>query len=539
MFRKRMLAIALGLVLVLVLAPFAGAEKMAQKQEFIFNSLGEPDSLDPALSTGVKEATLEGMMLEGLIRLDENMSPVPGMAERWETNEDVTEFIFYIREDAVWSDGKPVTAHDFEYSMKRVLDPMLAAEYAYMLYYIKNAEAYNADPDSGITVDDVGVKALDDKTLKITLEAPCPYFLQMLAHNSYLPVRKDMVEANPEGWATKAETYMANGPFKMVSWNHNSDITFVKNELYWDAENVKLDRIVANLIDNIDTAVTVFLNGELDMVESPSSQFIDQLKAQGKYFSQPGMLTYYYTINGTREGLDNPLVRKALSLAINRQIIVEQITRGGQIPAFALVPPGMADANPEEDFREVGGDYFVDYDVATAKALLAEAGYPNGQGLPEFEILYNTGVTSHEQIALAIQSWWEQIGVKTRLVGQEWGVYLNSRTQLDYEIARAGWGADYLDPMSFLDLFQTGVGLNDTGYSNPTYDTLINIAKMTDNQKIRMLALHEAERILIEDMVIIPIYYYTNEWAVQPYVRDIIHNPTGTKDFKYVWIAEH
>lgn len=324
----------------------------------------------------------------------------------------------------------------------------------------------------------------------------------------------------------------------MVTWEHNSTITFVKNDKYWDADSVKLDTLVVHLIDNIDTAVSVFLTGELDLVESPTPQFLDQLKNEGKYYVQPGMSVYYYTVNATREGLDNPLVRKALSLAIDRKIVVEEITRGGQIPAMALVPGGMADADPEDDFREVGGDFFDDYDVATAKALLEEAGYPNGKGLPEFEILYNTGA-AHESIALAVQSWWSQLGIKTRLVGQEWGVYLNTRTQLDYDIARAGWGADYLDPMTFLDLFQTGVGLNDTGYSNPTYDTLISIAKMTDNQNVRMRALHEAERILIEeDMVIIPFYFYTNAWAAQPYVRDVIHNPFGTKDFKYAWIAE-
>lgn len=199
MYKKRMFIIALTVILVFAFGSFAGAEKMAKKQELIYNSLGEPDTLDPALSTGVPEATLEGILLEGLVRLDANMAPVPGMAESWDTSDDFTEFIFHIRKDAVWSDGKPVTAHDFEYSMKRVLDPELAAEYAYMLYYIKNGEKYNADPDSEITADDVGIKALDDKTLKLTLEAPCPYFLQMLAHNSYLPVRKDMVDVNPEG----------------------------------------------------------------------------------------------------------------------------------------------------------------------------------------------------------------------------------------------------------------------------------------------------------------------------------------------------
>lgn len=526
------------IISIFIFSSFANAQKMAQKQELIYNSIGEPATLDPALSTGTQETTLELFVFEGLIRLDKNMNPIPGIAKSWQINQDLTEYIFYIREDARWSDGKPVTAYDFEYSMKRALNPELASYYAYMLYYIKNAEKYN-NPNSEITADEVGVEALDEKTLKITLEKPCPYFLQLLAHNSYLPVRQDVVEVDPEGWANNPGTYIGNGPFKMVQWDHYDKIVFVKNENYWDADNVKLEKITVTLIDNIQTAIYMFMTGKIDLVGSVSAQIVSQeCKDVGAFHTQSAISIYYYSINGTKEGLDNPLVRKALALAINRQIIVDEITGGGEIPAFALVPKGMSDAEDGKDFREVGGNYFNDYDIETAKALLAEAGYPNGEGLPEVEILYNVGV-AHELIALVVQNCWNQLGVKTKFVGQEWGVCLDRRMQLDFDVARVGWGADYLDPISFLEIFQTGMGLNDTGYSNPTYDALIHIAKLADSQEVRMFALHEAERILIEeDMVIIPIFFYTNTWLAQPYVKDVINNPFGIKDFKNAWIAE-
>ncbi len=539
MTKKKLFIIVSGLLIVMMaFASVAAAKTMSKKQELIYNSYGEPETLDPALSTGVPEATLEMVCFEGLVRLDDNNLPVPGIAERWDASEDLMVYTFYLRKDAKWQDGKPVTAKDFEYSWKRVLNPETASQYAYMLYYIKNGEAYNTDETGKFDPNTVGVKALDDYTLEVTLEAPTPYFLQVAAFQTLYPVRKDIVEANPDSWATKPETYIGNGPFKMVGWDHNSQITFVKNENYWDKENVKLDKLIVTLVDNNQTAVTMFNTGHIDLLDSPPSENIDGLKAAGKYFVQPGVSSYYYICNVAEPGVDNPLVRRALAMAINRKIIVEEVTKGGQIPAMSFVPGELIDAEPGTTFREVGGDFFKDYDVEGAKKLLAEAGYPNGKGLPTFEILYNTESVGHQNIALAIQSWWAAIGVKSQLVGQEWGVYLQTRDEMNYQISRAGWGADYLDPMTFMDLHVTGGGNNDAGYSNPNYDAFIKIAKMTDDQKIRMFAMHEAERILMEDMPIIPIYFYTDSWAAQPYVEGIIYNPFGSRDFKFAWISE-
>jgi oligopeptide transport system substrate-binding protein len=536
MVRYEFTVMCLVTVIVLLFVQIVAAEGEPAEQVLVYNAHGEPATIDPGLCMGEQEATLAMVAFEGLTRLDADNVPVGGAAQSWDISADFTSFTFHLRENGKWADGEPVTAHDFEYAWKRVLNPAVGSEFAYILYYIKNAAAYNwgelEDPAQ------VGVKAIDDYTLKVTLQAPCPYFLQITAHTAMFPVRRDIVEVDPDGWSTKVETYVGNGPFKMTKWTRDSLMVYEKNDHYWDADNVRLERLVVTLIDNNETATNTFLTGDIDVVDGPAAQFKRELEKEGSYFVQPGMSSYYYMVNINRTPWDNPLVRKALAIAINRQIIVEKITQEGEIPALAFIPYGLNDVTPTQDFRECGGNYFSDYDVEKAKELLGLAGYPNGEGLPPIRLVYISGVARHQDIALAVQQWWKDIGIETQLVPQEWSVYIDTRGTRDYDVAMGGWGADYLDPMAFLDVHASDSGFNDSGYVNDSYDALVQIAKMTGEESVRMMAMHEAERVLMEDMPIIPLFFYTDSWAARPYVRDVIYNPVGIRDFKYAWIAE-
>ncbi|MBO8128627.1 MAG: peptide ABC transporter substrate-binding protein [Peptococcaceae bacterium] len=539
-----LLAIMAVFAFVFILAGCGGGQEestgtasgeMAEEQVLIHNIGTEPESLDPAKITGIPEGTAVYQLFEGLTRITED-GLKPAVAESWDVSPDGLTYTFHLRDGAKWNNGDPVTAYDFEYAWKRALNPETECEYAYQLYYVKNGEAYNAgeitDPDQ------VGVKALDEKTLEVTLEAPAPYFLSLTSFYTLYPVHKATVEANPD-WANAPETFVSNGPFNLENWEHHSKLELVKNDTYWDAENVKLDKVILTMVEEQATYLTMWENGEIDTIESPPLADMDRLRAEGKLQTKPYLGVYYYIFNTEQEPFDDPKVRKALALAIDRKTIVEKITKGGQLPAFALVPPGIPDAEPGSDFREVGGDLFKE-DVETAKQLLAEAGYPNGEGLPEITILYNTH-EAHKTIAEAIQEMWKtNLGIENvKLTNQEWKVYLNSRDEGDFHVARAGWIGDYADPMTFVDMFVTGGSQNDGRWSNARYDELVETAKNTGDQKVRMEAMHEAEEILMDEMAVMPIYFYTLNVCEQDYVRDVFWDPLGPPHFKSAWIAKH
>jgi len=526
----------LGIVLLLAfltLAAGCGSGEEPQGQVLVHNMAAEPESLDPAKIDGIPGATAIYQLFEGLTRMTED-GLEPAAAESWEVSPDGLTYTFHLRDGIKWSNGDPVTAHDFEYAWKRALAPETGSEYAYQLYYIKNGEAYNAreinDPD------EVGVKALDEKTLEVTLESPAPYFLNLTSFYTLFPVHKETVEANPD-WANAPETYVNNGPFNLTNWEHHSKLELVKSDTYWDAENVKLDKLVLTMVGEESTYLTMWENGEIDTIEEPPLADMDRLKAEGKLTIKPYLGIYYYIFNTEKEPFDDPKVRKALALAIDRKQIVDKVTKGGQMPALALVPGGIPDAEPGSDFREVGGDLFEE-DAETARQLLAEAGYPNGEGLPEITILYNTRETN-KIIAEAIQEMWKtNLGIeKVKLMNQEWQIYLDSLDQGDFHVARVAWTGDYADPMTFIDLFVTNGSENDGGWSNDRYDELVQTAKSTGDQEVRMKAMHEAEEILMEEMAIMPVFFYTLPVCEQENVRGVYWDPLGPPHFKYAWIA--
>jgi oligopeptide transport system substrate-binding protein len=511
--------------------------------------VSEPETLDPHLQSGVSEFNVATQIFEGLCRLDANNSPIPGVAEKWEMSADGKTYTFTLRKDVKWTNGDPVTAQDFEWSWKRALDPRTGSGYAYQLYYVKGGEAVNildvkkdeAKIKPGL--DAVGVKAKDATTLIVTLEAPTPYFLSLTAFPTLMPLHRATVERLKEKWAAEAANFVTNGPFMMSKWTHNSSIELVKNPKYWDAKNVVLKKIIINLVDDSNTELTMWESGQVDMSNNVPNAEIDRLKKEKKLTTLPWLATYYYSFNVMRKPFDDVRVRKAFTYAIDRKAIVEKITKAGQVPALAFVPPGIPDADPKNDFRKIGGDFFKDKDLDTAKKLLTEAGYKDMSKFPTVEILYNSS-PNHKVIAEAIQEMWSTgLGIpkeRIKLRVEEWKVYLPTRQDThNFQVARAGWIGDYVDPMTFLDMWVKEGGNNDTQWASTKYDELIKKSKVTTDAKTRTQMLHDAEKILMDEMPIGPIYYYVNNWLIKPYVKSYIITTIGVVDFKSTWIAKH
>ena len=505
----------------------------------------EPQTIDPALNSAVDGAIMINHMFEGLVKwVDDgegNAVTAPGQAESWEkvVNDDGTvTYTFTLRDGIKWSDGQPVTAADFEYTWKRLANPETAADYCYMIDMVQgyaDVASGAADPDT------LGIKAIDDKTLEVVLSYDCPYFEEIMAFPATFPVRQDMVEGN-EQWTYDPATYIGNGPYKMAEWSHNAYILAEKNENYYDYENLGPDTIRFTLLDDANAMLTAYNSGELDFIENfPTDEMANYL-ASGEITVADYLGTYYVCFNTEDEVFSDPLIREAFSLAIDRNYIVENVSQAGEVPATAYVPSGVNDAaGPSgDDFRTVGGDYYSvaaeDYEANCEKAreLLAEAGYPNGEGFPTVEYTYNTD-DKHKAIAEALQNMWQEVlGVTVTLSNQDWNVFLESRKQGDYQIARNGWIADYNDPCSFLDMWYTDGGNNDAQYSNPEYDAQIDAAKATSNQEERMAAFHAAEDILIEqDSVLAPIYFYTQTYMLADDIQGMYYTPLGYFFFGY------
>jgi oligopeptide transport system substrate-binding protein len=492
----------------------------------------EPATLDPAKSTAIPESLIELQIFEGLTRLDAHDQPIPGVAASWEISPDGLKYLFYLRADAKWSNGESVTAQDFEFAWKRALSPEVASENAYMLFPIKNAQAYNNKQN---TADQVGVTALSDHILEVTLEKPTAYFVSLVAFHAFYPVNQQAVTAAPDKWAISAATLIGNGPFTLTNWVHNGKVEFAKNDQYWDNAAVKLAKMAWPIIDSQATRLLLVENHQVDMMVEPPVVEQDRLNQAGLLQIAPYLGIYYYVFNTKQAPFDNPQIRKALALAINREMLVKNVIKGGKQPAYAWVAPGLINPTTGRDFRQEGGDYAVE-DAVLAKKLLTEAGYPSGSTLPPITILFNTG-EMHKAIAEAIQEMWKQnLGITVQLVNQESKVFLESRTQGEFQIARASWIGDYADPMTFMDVFHDAE--NDAKYDNPAYNALVEQAQSTIDQHVRMQAMHDAEKILFDDAVIIPIYYTTQPYIAQPYVKGYVWSVLGLADFKTAYIEK-
>ena len=520
--------ISLIILVTILTAIFIGCGKSKKElkkddQVLTYNLGTDPKTLDPALNAAVDGGIVLSNAFEGLCRTDENDKAIEGGAESWTISDDQLTYTFKLREDAKWSNGDAVTAHDYEYAWKRVLNPATGAEYAYQMYYIEGAEAYNTGSGSE---DAVGVKALDDYTLEVQLQAPTSYFLELTAFPCYFPVNKKIVKKD-KGWATKVDTYVSNGPFKLIEWNLKDSLVFEKNDAYYNKEKIKLNKLVMKMVTESTSASASYKTGDFDMIEVvPDSEIEDGLK-DGSYSMFPNFGTYYLSINVTgkneteeiKNALQNYKARKALSLAIDRDSIVKNVTKGGEIPAYSFVPKGIPGADGK-DFANK--KYFkTSGDVKEARKLLEEAGYKDGNGFPTISLIYNQE-DSHGDIMQAIANMWNKnLGINVSLSQQEWKVFQTTRTDKNYNIARDGWHGDYADPMTFLDLLTSTSALNNSGFSNSEYDSIIKEAKQETNVVKREELLHKAEDILMEDMSVIPLYYYTQVKGIKPYVKGI------------------
>ena len=534
---------ALALTLALGMSVLAGCSSNAEAEggrKLIYNLGEDPDTIDPTLNTSVGSSTIITSTFEGLMILDENEKAIYGVAKDMQISEDQLTYTFTLRDDAKWSDGQKVTANDFKFSWLRALNPETAAEYAYQLFYIKNGQAYNKGE---VTAEEVGIEVVDESTLKVTLEAPTAYFAELMAFPTYMPLRDDIVTANPEGWANDPETYISNGPFKLVEWTMKDRFVVEKNENYWNKDSIKLPGIEFLMVTDQNTAYSSLQSGEFDMVDTVPAAEIEDAVNSGLATIYPNLATYMIILNvGKQDTLDpevqkalsNPLVRKALSLAIDRKAIVEKVTKAGEVPAYSFVPQGILNSEGE-DFASVEYYDANQANIEEAKKLLAEAGYPNGEGLPTLEYMYNSE-GAHKDVAQVIQQDWAKIGVKVELANQEWKVFLNTRQEGQYQIARHGWSGDYVDPMTFLDLWVTDGGNNDAGYSNAKYDELVAKAKAEPDETKRWEYMHEAEAILMEEMPVIPLYYYTKVKGAQDYVKGVRVSTLGNVIFNDAYL---
>lgn len=504
----------------------------------------EPETIDPALNTSVDGAIMVQHLFEGLMKnVDDgngNAIIVEGQAKSYTVSEDGLVYTFTLRDDIKWSDGVDVTADDFVYTWQRLVDPETTADYCYMIDMVANAnEIMLSEKDKS----ELGIKAIDPKTLEITLNNACPYFLEICAFPATYPVRQDIIEANGDQWTFEPSTYIGNGQYKMSKWEHNSYIMVDQNEHYYDVANLGPDRIKFSLMDDQNAMLASFNSNELAFIKDVPVDEVPSLVESGKLHVVDHIGTYYACFNNQKEPFNDVRVRKAFSLVIDRNYIVEQITRTGQAPASGYVPAGIYDVAGagSDDFRTVGGDYYsvdsADYEknCEEARALLAEAGYPNGEGFPSVEYLYNTS-DNHKVIGEALQDMWrKELGVQVTLNNQDWNVFLDTRKNGDYQIARNGWIADYNDPISFLDMWLTGGGNNDAQYSNPDYDALIKQAKSTSVPEERMKAMHEAEDLMMgQDSALAPIYFYTEKFMFDETLQGLYHTPLGYFYFGYI-----
>ena len=492
----------------------------------------EPTSIDPALNSTIDGGIMIQHAFEGLIKWDDdgegNAVLAPGVAESWDISDDQLTYTFHLREDATWSDGEPVTANDFVYSWTRLGNPETAADYSYLLDPI-----VGYDSTKGETTPQI--EAPDEHTFVVHLDVPTSYFEELCAFPSLFPVRQDIVEENGDQWTFSPETYVSNGPYKMTEWQHNAYVSFEKRDDYYGAEDIVAPALKFHLMDDANAMLAGYRSGELDFVQQAPPEEIPALLDSGDLKVNPYIGTYYVCFNTEKAPFDNPKVRKAFSLVIDRDYIAAQVKADGSIPASGFVPSGMYDAEGAgSDFREVGGDYYDPTAAANeanceeARALLAEAGYPNGEGFTVVEYLYNTD-ESHKAIAEALQNVWQtELGVTVTLNNQDWNVFLETRKDGDYSIARHGWIADYNDPMCFLDMWISDGGNNDAQYSNPAFDELIGKAKVCPDNTERMKLMHEAEDILIgEDSVLAPLYFYVQTYMSNENLKDWYYTPIG------------
>lgn len=504
-------------------------------QTLLVGNLSEPNDLDPQIADSQQTFNLIMALMEGLAQYDaRTCEPVPAVAERWDVSPDKLTWTFHLRKNAVWSNGDPVTANDFVWSYQRMLTPSLGAEYAGMLFILKNGERYYKGEISDFS--NVGVHAPDPRTLTLTLTHPVPYLPKLVCHAAWYPVHRATLEKfgrpyeRGSAW-TRPGNFVGNGYFDLAEWIPNKLIRMKKSQTYWDRNNIRLESVVFLPIENTSTEESMFRAGQLHITSSipivKIAVYRNDPALRPMLNQDPMLATYFYRFNVTQPPLNDPRVRRALTLSVNRQQIVEHVTKGGQIPAGHLTPPNIAGFTATAN---------VPYDPAQARQLLAEAGFPGGKGFPKVELLYNTN-ESHRQIAEAIQQMWRrELGIEISLFNQEAKVYVETMRTMSYQIARYAWVGDYLDPSTFLDTMTTGNGNNQTGWSNAEYDRLIAAAETAGNETERYAYFQRCEEIIAAENPILPIYFYVRNNLQRPEVKGWYSNLLDLHPLKGVFL---
>ena len=499
----------------------------------------DPETIDPALNSAVDGGNMLLHSFECLLTVDENGQLAPGQAETWETSEDGLIWTFHLRDGLKWSDGSDLTANDFVYSWKRVCDPMVAAPYAETV--LSMVEGYDKAIEGDL--DALQVVAQDDNTLVVTLSAPCSYFGSLAAFATLSPVQEATVTANGDAWATSAETYISNGPFYVSEWVPGSYILMSKNPYYWNADAIKLDGIKWNLIEDSNAAYSAYQTGEVLMIKDVPTEEIPSLKDNAEFHVDPIIGTYYLSMNLERDAFKDARVRKALSLAIDRDYVANTLMQGTYSPADNFMGPGWIDMDGKQ-FKDNanGGQSYIDVnnyeaDLEEAKQLLADAGYPNGEGFPT--ITYTTNDSGyHKVVAEYLQQAWAELGIDLQVDIVEWASFTPMRRNGDYDVARNGWVGDYSDPSNMLDLFYSTNGNNDGKFNNADYDAAIDLSRTTLDSAERSKALHTAEDILMEEAGCIPVAYYNDFWLQSDKITGSWHSPYGYWYFMYADITE-
>lgn len=511
-----------------------------------------PETLDPALNSAVDGGNTIITVFETLLIINENNEAVPGQAESWTTSEDGLTWTFTMRDGLKWSDGSELNAKDFEYSFKRMADPNTAAPYAEtclgMIDGFEEAAGF-PDKDGNPTVepnlDALNVKASDDgKTLTIVLSYPCSYFDKMAAFATMSPVQQATVEANGDAWCTSAETFVSNGPYMITEWTPSERIVLTKNPNYvggWDSSKIVSDTITLLLLEDSSASFAAYNSGEAVLIKDvPTDEIPSLTKAEdgGDFYVDTILGTYYVSLNLQRDAFKDAKVRKALSLAIDRDYVANTIMQGTYSTADSIVGPGIVDENGY--FHDNGNAPYIsaDYEanMAEAKKLLEEAGYPNGEGYPTIE--YSTNDSGyHVPLAEYLQQTWGDLGITLTINKMEWSAFTAARRAGEYDVARNGWVMDYNDPSNMLDLFCSGNGNNDGKYSNPDFDAAIDASRVADSAE-HFAQLHKAEDILMEDMGCLPIAYYNDYWLQSSSLKGTWHSPYGYWYLQYGYIEE-
>jgi oligopeptide transport system substrate-binding protein len=541
-----LLALLAALMLVLAACGFGGGDdsdkdssdggdKTSSDKTLNLSVTSEPPSLNPQLATDSTSGAIIKNVFEGLTRVDNKGEVQNAVAEDVQVSDDQLTYTFKLR-DTKWTNGDPVVAGDFAYAWKFALDPKNASEYASILYPIKGAQAFNEGKGKE---EDLGIKVVDDKTLEVTLENPTPYFLELTAFYTYMPVNEKVVSGE-KNWAAEAgDKYVTNGPFTLAEWKHNDSITMKKNADYWDADNVALSTVNVKMVESEATANRMFDSGDLDYLGSPyqvvSLDKMNTYKDQGILKSQPYAAVYEYKLNTTEGPTKNVNIRKALAMSIDREGLIKNVLKGGQTPAMADVPVAI-------EGYENDNNLFEGNNVDEAKKYLEkgmkELGIKDAKDL-KIGISINTS-EAHAAVAQFIQEGWKKnLGIESTIDNSEWQVYLDKVSALDYQVARMGWIADYNDAYTFLERYDTAKnGNNDTGWENKEYKSLLEKAvKETDEAK-RTTYLKDAQKVLADEMPVIPIYFYSNEYVAKDYVKNMAPDKLGNVSLKEVDIEK-